>query len=544
MSTDAILLKAQNVRMAQAGSDLFRNVDFTINGGEHVGLVGPNGVGKTTLLEVAAGHLRPTEGEVLAAPADSIGYLRQQLPLSGTVAEQLGMALEETLLLRSRLRCLEAAMASDPSNAKLVSQYGTAQIRFEQLNGWAHDNRVAAMQDELGISGLDLNVPFRTLSGGQKARVLMATIALQGPDILLLDEPTNHLDREGARWLSSFLDSFSGALLLVSHDRQFLDDTVHRIIELDGIHPGLQTYAGSYTYYRDEKQRRRARLLADYEAQQKKERRLKEDVRRTKEQARYVERSTHTASTRRYAKKVAKKAKSRERRLERQRDSTSWIAEPTERQRLDWQLAGSTRKGQLVVRVQAPEVSYGTTKVLGQLDMRVWGRDRVIVSGVNGSGKTSLLRLLAGELRPAQGQVAINGQIGYLPQVHDELPMRSSVLEYFRLGLSLYEHEARSYLGHFLFQQEQLRQPLSKLSSGELRRLLLAKLMNMDIDILLLDEPTNFLDFDSIDVVESALADFHGTLIIATHDGYLARNVSGSRFWHVANGSVRETTDF
>jgi ATPase subunit of ABC transporter with duplicated ATPase domains len=314
-------------------------------------------------------------------------------------------------------------------------------------------------------------------------------------------------------------------------------------MELDGTHSELQFYDGAYRYYVEEKQRRRMRSREDFEAQEKARRRLEADIARTKEQARQVERSTRVDTSRRYAKKVAKKAKSRERRLARQMQSPGWLAEPVERPTLDLRLAGTSTKGKLLVRLDDVAAGYDDP-LLAHLNVRVWGRDRVVINGPNGSGKTTLLRLIGGGLAPLSGEITTLTKIGYIPQVHNRLPLDQPVLDFFRDGLALYEYEARSFLGHFLFEQEQLRQPLGNLSTGQIRRLLLAKLMNAGVELLLLDEPTNYLDFDSIDVLEEVLRAFQGTLLIVTHDEYLTRSIQANRYWRVGQGTLVESPGF
>jgi ATPase subunit of ABC transporter with duplicated ATPase domains len=333
---------------------------------------------------------------------------------------------------------------------------------------------------------------------------------------------------------------------VVSHDRAFLDRTVTRIVELDGIDETPQDYPGcGYTAYRAEKARRWQRLLLDHEAQEKARARWEADIARTKEQARGVETTALSGlgadKLRRYAKKVAKKAKARERRLRRQMDSVRWIAEPRTRPPLTLAFpADDTDAGGPVLSAVGVTVTRGGRTVLDRVDVEVTGGDRILVTGRNGSGKTTLLRALGGLVETDAGFVKAAGPVALLPQTADGLRTDVTVLEHFRAHVPVYADDAERLLTAHLFDAEQRRAPLKTLSAGELRRLLLAVMVNSPARVLLLDEPTNYLDFDALDVVEEALRAFRGTLVTVTHDGYFAERVGHTRRWHVDGGAVHE----
>jgi ATPase subunit of ABC transporter with duplicated ATPase domains len=532
------VLKADQVSATHGDAPLFSDVSITISPGDRLGLVGPNGVGKSTLLRVLTGELRPEHGHVHVPPGGTIGYLRQQIPDPGTpVADCLRAGLGEVFVVRQRLRELERTLEHDSSDAVLHA-YGEALERWERLDGWLAETRLAEVSDRLGIAEITGETVLGEVSGGQQARIMLARLLLEAPSLLLLDEPTNHLDADGIAWLGDFLNRYPGGAIIVSHDRAFLDRTVQGIVELDGIHPEPQWYTGGYTDYRAERQHRWLNLLSDYEAQERARARLAEDIERTRGQAQSVEQSTHNDKLRRYAKKVAKKAKARERRLERQMRSTAWIERPTERPKLVLPLAAESDPGQVLATVSGARLALAGRTVLDGVDLTLRGRDRVVVSGLNGGGKSTLLRALRGDLAPVRGEVDVLAGIGYLPQVHDGLPMTATPLSFVRDRLPLYEEDAEELLDAFLFDADAVRRPLHRFSPGEIRRLLLACLVNSGAELLLLDEPTNHLDFDSLDVIEEALLAFEGTVVVVTHDQYLARRLGPTHHWQVGDGRV------
>jgi ATPase subunit of ABC transporter with duplicated ATPase domains len=527
------LLKAVSLSRAHDGEALFSACDLVLGAGDRIGVVGPNGAGKTTLLRVLAGELAPTSGTVTRGPGTRVGYVPQQMPdPDGTVGAFLAGGLGELAGVTVALRDLAGRLAA---GADVLDEYGVVQERWTALEGWAAESRLLEVRQRLDIAGLPDDLPLSAVSGGEQARVLLARALLDEPDVLLLDEPTNHLDAEGAAWLQEWLRAYPGGVLVVSHDRAFLDAVVSRVVELDGIHEEPQDYpGGGYSAYRLEKQRRWERLLLDFEAQEKDHRRWAADIERTKEQARGVELTVRSGveapHLRRIAKKVAKKAKARERRLRRQMDSARWIAAPRSRPPLTLAFpADDAEPGEVVLKVRDLSVTAGRRVLLSGVDLDVRRGDRILVTGRNGAGKTTLLRALAGE------------DTAVLPQTSDGLRGDVSVLEFFRSRVPVYAEDAeRLLLGH-QFGPDQWESRLRGLSAGELRRLLLAVIVNSPQRILLLDEPTNFLDLDALDVVEEALRRFRGTLVTVTHDRYFAGAVGFGRRWHVADGAVIES---
>ena len=527
------MLKAVSLSCAYDGDLLFEGFDITLNGGDRVGVVGPNGAGKTTLLRALAGQVKPAGGAVVHGPGTRVGYVAQQMPdPDGTVAGFLTGGLGELAGVTAELRLLERRLADGED---VLSAYGAVQERWTVLEGWQAEARLAEMRQRLDIAHLPDDLALRDVSGGEQARLLLARALLDEPDVLLLDEPTNHLDAEGAAWLQGWLGAYGGAVLTVSHDRAFLDAVVTRVVELDGIHDEPQDYpGGGYSQYRVEKQRRWERLLLDFEAQEKDRRRWEADIERTKEQARGVELTVRSGATaphlRRVARLVARKAKVRERRLLRQMESARWIARPRTRPPLTLAFpADDEDPGEVVLKVRELTVNAGERTLLDGVDLDVRRGDRVLITGRNGAGKTTLLRALADE------------GTAVLPQTSDGLRTDVTVMEFFRSRVPVYVDDAERLLRGHQFGPDLWDARLRTLSAGELRRLLLAVIVNSPQRILLLDEPTNFLDFDALDVVEEALRRFRGTLLVVTHDRYFAVAVGFGRRWHVADGAVIES---
>jgi ATPase subunit of ABC transporter with duplicated ATPase domains len=444
------------------------------------------------------------------------------------------------------MRDLEARLATAGDDPGLLAEYGRVQERWTVLRGWTAESRLAEVRTRLDVAHLADDTALGAVSGGEQARLMLARALLDSPDVLLLDEPTNHLDADGAAWLGHWLGDFAGAVLTVSHDRAFLDRAVTRIVELDGINETPQDYPGcGYTAYRAEKARRWQRLLLDHEAQEKARARWEADIARTKEQARGVEMTALSGmgadKLRRYAKKVAKKAKARERRLRRQMDSVRWIAEPRTRPPLTLAFGSDDADaGEPVLTAAGVTVARGGRTLLDRVGLEVCGGDRILITGRNGSGKTTLLRTLGGLTDPDVGFVKASAPVALLPQTRDGLRTDVTVLDHFRAHVPVYVDDAERLLTAHLFDPEQWTASLATLSAGELRRLLLAVLVNSPARVLLLDEPTNYLDFDALDVVEEALRAFRGTLLTVTHDGYFADRVGHTRHWHVEGGTVHE----
>jgi ATP-binding cassette subfamily F protein 3 len=539
------MLTAVSLSLAHDGDLLVDDLTLTVGPGDRIGVVGPNGAGKSTLLDALAGTHRPARGHVTRTAR--VAHVTQQIPdPAGTVGAYLAAGLGEVAAVTARRAELETRLADGDDGADVLDDYGRVLDRWTALHGWTAESRLAEVRQRLDIAHLPADLPLGRVSGGEQARVMLARALLDAPGVLLLDEPTNHLDADGIRWLGDWLTAFPGGVVTVSHDRAFLDATVTRIVELDGIGPVPHDYpGGGFTAYRQEKARRWQRLLLDYEAQRKDLVRWTDDIARTKDHARSVETTVRSGiqapHLRRVAKKVAKKAKVRERRLHRQIRSLQWIAEPRTRPPLTLDLPdGSTPDGTLL-HATGLRVARGGRTLLDGVDVRIEAGDRILVTGRNGAGKTTLLTVLGGLLTPDAGTVTALAPVELLPQTGDTLRTSATVLDHFRSRIPVYAEDAERLLDAHLIGPDQWRQPLRTLSAGELRRLLLAIMVNLPASVLLLDEPTNHLDTDALDVVEEALRAYRGTLVTVTHDTYFAAAHGHTRRWHVGGGTVEET---
>jgi ATPase subunit of ABC transporter with duplicated ATPase domains len=531
-----MLLKASDLRVAHGETTLFDSLSLTLAAQRRVALVGPNGAGKSSLLRVLAGVDAPERGSVSLGLGDRVGYLPQEPPGPElTIDRLLGAALGEVWRLHGELERLEAHL-HDPET---LAAYGDAQDRFGALGGWTLHAQLDGARDALGIAHVPLDAPLGTLSGGEAARALLAGVLLAQPTILLLDEPTNHLDLDGLAWLESFLEGFPGAVLVVSHDRRFLDETVSQILELEGGE--LHAYEGGYTAYREEKGRRRDRLALAYEAQEKRRRRLEADITTTRGFALRSEKSASGMGAdqqRRYAKKVARKAQSRERRLRREIDSEAHIDKPRHAPRLKVELAGGGA-GRLVGALRGVTAGWDGEPLLHDVELTLHGRDRIAVTGPNGAGKTTLLALLQGELKPLGGTVERPVRAAVLPQ--DALPSEPPAAAFVRAHAQVGEGEARRLLGHFGIEGADALRPLGSLSPGERARVAIAAMVAARAELLLLDEPTNHLDFASLEVLEAALRDYPGAIVAVSHDRAFLEAIGTRRRLTVRDGAVAET---
>jgi ATPase subunit of ABC transporter with duplicated ATPase domains len=532
------MLKAVSVAKRHDGDTLFEKLNLIVGRGDRIGLVGPNGTGKSTLLNVLAGVQQPTYGQVLRSPDTTVGYFTQQVPdPTATVGDFLAEGLGELVAVNARLEVLREQMKQDH---RVLGEYGDLDDRWTHLAGWNAETWLAQVRQRLDIAHLPQAATLGEISGGEQARLTLARVLLESPELLLLDEPTNHLDADGIAWLGEWLARFPGGILVVSHDRDFLDRVVTRIVELDGIHDEPQFYTGGYTEYRAEKVRRWERLLLDYEAQEKDRRRWESDIEKTKEYAADKEATIPKRGRdqqNRLAKKVAKKAKARERRLRRQMMATRWLAEPQTRPPLVLKMQADVEEAGPVLETSGLTVALGGQTILRDVDLTVHSGDRVLIGGRNGAGKSTLFRVLAGHLEPDAGTVTGRGVL--LPQTHDAVRTGVTVFDYLRSRLALYAEDAEQLLEAYLFGPDQWHRPLRALSAGELRRLLLAVMANSPARTLLLDEPTNYLDFDALDVVEQAFTEFAGTLLVVTHDARFATAIGCTRTWHVADAQLR-----
>jgi len=526
------------------------SLTFTINALDRIGLIGPNGSGKSTLLKLLTGSLEPDSGSIVRSPRARVGYLRQGFAelADGTLGDLLDTPTDGLLSARARLDLAAAGLApaegdSERQTGAAVAAvaYERAVADFERTGGYPALDELDHLLGRFGLSGFSPERPLATLSGGQKTRAGLAALLASAPDLLLLDEPTNHLDRDALVWLGEFLNRFRGGVLIVSHDRGFLDDVVTKIFALDPATHQLTAHAGSYSDYARVRRREERELASAYLRQQREVARITEDIRGAEHHARTIESNSIDFAVRKKAAKIARPAVVRKRKLERLLTSADAVEKPEQRWGMAIELDAPDKGAREVATLATVSVSFDGRPVLDAVSLHVGHGDRVVLTGPNGHGKSTLIRLLAGELRPDQGSVAIGPgvTIGYFAQEQDTLDLGLTVLELARITGEGAERDLRTFLHRFLFGGEVVHRRVGDLSYGERARLMLALLVLGGATLLLLDEPLNHLDIDARERFEQALEQFGGTSVMVLHDRYAIRRLA-NRVIEVRDGSLRD----
>src|SRR5713101_6753858 len=505
---------------------IFDGVSFQIDEHDRIGLVGPNGAGKSTLLNLLAGREEPDEGHIAMARNLRIGYLTQTTDFQphNTLREEMLTVFAEVRDWERGLNELaielEAATATADSalHDQPLQRYDDLQTRFEHAGGYTYENRVAQVLDGLGFTREQQEAPVMNLSGGQQTRAALGKLLLQEPDLLLLDEPTNHLDLAALEWLEAYLTSWKGAMVVVAHDRYFLDKVASRTIEM--AFGRIEEYPGNYTKYIHLREERMERRLREYEAQQEHIARTEEFIRRYK------------AGQRSREARGRQKLLNRLERVERPRDFPE----------MHFEFSPVIDSGQLVLSTQKLAVGYANpgsepATMVHVADLELLRGDRVGLLGPNGSGKTTLLRTIIGELQPIGGHVypGHNVRIGYYSQTHSRLNAQRTIVDEIRQVSALSEEGARSFLGRFLFTGDDVFKPIGALSGGERSRVALALLTLQGSNFLVLDEPTNHLDLQSRQFLEEVLGEFEGTLLFVSHDRYFIDSLA-TKIWVIEDG--------
>ncbi|HXG77696.1 MAG TPA: ABC-F family ATP-binding cassette domain-containing protein [Gaiellaceae bacterium] len=523
------VLVASNLRKELSGDPLFDGVSFALGRRDRLSLAGPNGAGKTTLLRALAGEIPLESGELALAQGTRVALHDQRPPRERrlTLREYALSGAGSLLALEDELRRLEEAMAGGAHDATTLRRYAEAQDRFEGAGGWAWRERTAGVVRGLGFTEADLDRPLDTFSGGELTRASLARALAQEPDLLLLDEPTNHLDVESLEWLEERLDTLDAAVVLVAHDRWFLESVTTAVLELGP--GGAHYFAGPWHAWREEKA---ARALAAGKAAE----RVSEDIARLE---RFVERF-------RYKKRKARQAQAKLTqiaRLERERaaarsEHASLTARP---KALGFEFLRPPRSGRVVLEASGIVLAAGEKQLLAGADLHVERGEKVALVGPNGSGKTTLLEAILGRRALAAGALALGHGVvpGYFSQHAQEVPGEGTVLGYVQGATGLLRPQAQALLGRFLFSGWDLHErPLAVLSGGERRRLALATLVASGANFLLLDEPTNHLDVESREALEAALEAFPGTVLLVSHDRALLDAVP-DRIVAVEDGALR-----
>jgi ATP-binding cassette subfamily F protein 3 len=500
---------------------LYKNGSFQINAGERIGLVGPNGAGKTTIFRLITGEEGLDQGAISRPEKLSIGYFSQNIEeMKGRSAlEEVKAAHPELPKLQDEMKTLEKRLEdsavsplSDEEMAQVLDRYGHVQAEFERLGGYDIESRAAEILTGLGIGPEDYHRPTESFSGGWKMRIALAKILALNPEVLLMDEPTNHLDVESIVWLEEWLTHFPGAIFMTSHDRDFLNRLVSKIIEIS--HQQVVTYSGNYDFYEREKKIRQEQLMAAAKRQ--------DDMLAKEEEfiARFAARASHAAQVQSRVKKLEK--------IDR-------IEIPPEEKDIKFAWPESPRGGDEVVKFEQLTKVWprpdGAEKLVFQNATGLVKRlDRVAVVGVNGAGKSTLLKMMAGDVQPTEGRIQVGSgiQLGYFSQNSmDVLEPQSTILdEVHSVVPTASLGYVRNLLGAFKFSGEEAEKKISILSGGEKSRVVLAKILARPINLLVLDEPTNHLDIKSRETLLQAIKDFQGTVVIVSHDRFFLREIT------------------
>jgi ATP-binding cassette, subfamily F, member 3 len=502
-----MMLQIKGLGKAFRGEWLFRSLDLQINEQDRIGLVGDNGTGKSTLMKIIARLLPPDDGEVIGARDLTFGYLPQDglFAKGSTLLEEALSVFESLRQLECELRQLEHELAemqhSEPEYQKSIDRYSVISQQFRLNDGYSMEAKAGSVLLGLGFSQQDFQRPCQEFSGGWQMRIALAKLLLQQPSLLLLDEPTNHLDLEARNWLESYLQTYPHALVLVSHDRYFLDASVQRILEIRNR--AVHFYRGNYSDFQRQREERLAQLLAEYEAQQKEIARIKA-----------------FADKFRYKATKAAQVQSRLKDLERMER----IEIPPEAKPIHLRFPAGPRTGRTVLELSNVTAGYDGTPVFSHLNYILEKGERVALVGPNGAGKSTLMKILAGRLPLIEGErkEGHNVIVSYFSQDQDDLLTSTKTVwdEVYSVAPNYIVPQLRTLLGCFLFSGDAIEKPVSVLSGGERSRLVLCKLLLSPANCLLLDEPTNHLDIRSKDILMDSLRDYEGTLVFVSHDRY------------------------
>ncbi len=504
------------------GENILDGLSFEIQEGERVAILGRNGCGKTTLFRILTGQMEYDSGEVYVNPNKRLGLISQipQFPNGYTVEDVLRSAYAGLMQVKREMELLEGEMARGATSEQL-RQYDTLTTRFQSGGGYDMDVEVDKIGNGLGITANQRVQEFSSLSGGERTRVNLARLLLEKTDILLLDEPTNHLDLNSVEWLERYINSFKGTVLVISHDRYFIDQVAGRVIEITDGH--AEFYSGNYSFYMDEKQARFNLQLKQYEQEQAKLKQLGYTVERMKGWG--INNRT-----------LYRRAMSIQHRMERIRKTEK----PKNERTMKASFGEKDFAGDVVFKMKNVGKAFGERTLFSSVDLNVEGGERIALLGDNGAGKTTFLQCLLGE-EPCQGKIQFGPTVkwGYLPQIirfdHPERSLYDTML----YEKNCTPQVARDRLGAFLFQGEDVFKTVGSLSGGEQSRLRLCMLMDEKINLLILDEPTNHLDIASREWVEAAIEEFEGALLFVSHDRYFIEKFA-QRIWLLENGKIRD----
>ena len=512
------ILTASNLSKSYPNKEIFKGLSFKIEKGDKVGLIGINGAGKSTLFKILMGESFKDSGDIYLPNNVKIGYLKQQLSIDYNISiyDYCMKVFDDIIDIEKKLRLIEKDLANPNINPEvmtgLLEEHTRLFEKFEEKNGYAIRSELEGTLKAMGFSEDDFDKDINNLSGGQKARVELAYLLLEKPDLILLDEPTNHLDISAIRFLENFIKNYQGSVIVISHDRYFLDNTVNRIFLLEN--GSLKSYDGDYTSFMAKRKKDLEVQMHQYKAQQKEIERQEEIIDRLKNQG---------GSKR---KRGISQSRSRQKLL----DKTERIEKPDQiNNSMKLKFTPRIQSGEDVLKVDKLEKSFGDKEIFKNISFDLYRHERTAIIGENGVGKTTLFRIILGEEMPSGGKLK-NGQsvnVGYFDQEQKSLKLDNTIFEEIRETYPMLTNfEIRSYLAKFMFYDSDVDREISELSGGERARISLLKLMISDTNFILMDEPTNHLDIDSKEILEDAILDYEGTILIISHDRYFLNKIA------------------
>lgn len=520
-----ILLQINKLEKSYDGEVIFSDVDFEVKTGERIAIVGRNGAGKTTLMKIIAGVESYDEGNISKGKQITMGYLTQQMTLDSndTVMNEMKKPFKDVINIEDKMKTLTdwLSIHADEYDQDIykekLSQYEALSNQYELMDGYNYESKIKTVLTGLDFKESDFDRQIQSFSGGQKTRLSMAQMLLSEPDLLLLDEPTNHLDMETTEWLENYLTHFKGAIVIISHDRYFLDKIVNQVYDV--ALGSVKKYVGNYSKFLKERDAHYEKVMAEYERQQSEIKKLET----------FVEKNITRASTSGMA-KSRRKVLARMERIEKPRlDAKS--------AQINFEITRAT--GEDVLKVQNLDIGYSKS-ITPPINLEVKRHDRIAIIGPNGIGKSTLIKTIAQKIPALGGNIVYgsNIQIGYYDQKQAEFTSNMTILDYvWNQYAHMPEKDIRTILGRFLFTQEEVKKVINDLSGGEKARLQLALLMLEKNNVLILDEPTNHLDIDSKEMLEQALQNFEGTLLFVSHDRYFINELANNIFHITQNGN-------
>lgn len=519
-----IVLSTNNISKSYITTPILENITFNINERDKIGLIGVNGAGKTTLFNIITNELTPDSGEIYTMKNVELGYLKQNINLESekTLYEECLEVFDDVLLMEKEIRKLEEDMSkleNQDNLDKILNRYQKLQDEFDRRHGYSYNSEIKGILNGLGFDKEDFNKIVNTFSGGQKSRIMLAKLMLQRPNMLLLDEPTNHLDVEAIEFLESFLRDFDGAVIIISHDRYFLDSVANKIFHLENR--SLEIYNTDYTKYIKERKKRLRDKIAAFENQQK-------EINRQKK---IIERFANYGNE-----KLVKKAKSRQKLL----DKMEILDIPkSEEGGFNLKFSPSIESGKDVLKIENVVKYFDDNKIFENVNFNIYKGEKVGLIGPNGVGKTTLFKIIMKKINFNDGKIKVGNQVkvGYFDQEQKTLDKNNTIIdEVWDEFPQLSHYEIRTYLAKFAFYGDDIFKSIDDLSGGEKARVSLLKLMLSDTNFLLMDEPTNHLDIDSKEALEDALNDYSGTCLIISHDRYFLNKVTDKIIVLESNG--------